>query len=64
MSALPTLVHDAALAAGIGALLYSATVTTAALTALLAPTPQRRRDARAVLTILVRRPRTAGGPPQ
>ncbi|MFG1892171.1 hypothetical protein ACGFIR_30430 [Micromonospora sp. NPDC049051] len=36
-------------------MLYTATVTAAALTALLARSPQRRRDARAVLTILLRR---------
>ncbi len=48
------LIHDGAFAAGIGTVLYAATVTTAAFTALLAPTAQRRRDARAVLTILVR----------
>ncbi|MET8003943.1 hypothetical protein [Nonomuraea glycinis] len=53
MSTAFALIHDGALAAGIGAVLYTATVTTAALTALLAPTPQRRRDARTVLTILL-----------
>jgi hypothetical protein len=62
MSALPALIHDGALAAGIGTVLYTSTVTAAALTALLARTPQRRRDARAVLTILLRcRP---AGPPR
>ncbi|GAA0918096.1 hypothetical protein [Virgisporangium aurantiacum] len=58
MSALSALIHDGALAAGIGTVLYTATVATAALTALLARTPRRRRDARAVLTILLRRPTT------
>jgi hypothetical protein len=55
MSTLPTLIHSGAIAAGIGSVLYTGTVTTAALTALLAPTSERRRDARAVLTILLRR---------
>jgi hypothetical protein len=54
MSATLALIHDGALAGGIGTVLYTATVTTAALTALLAPTAQRRRDARTVLTNLVR----------
>ncbi|MFC4070613.1 hypothetical protein [Actinoplanes subglobosus] len=54
MSTALALIHDGALAAGFGTVLYTATVTTAALTALLAPTPQRRRDARTVLTILLR----------
>ena len=54
MSTTLALLHDGALAAGIGTVLYTATVTTAALTALLAPTAQRRRDARTVLTILLR----------
>lgn len=54
MSTALALIHDGALAAGIGTVLYTATVTAAALTALLAPTPQRRGDARTVLTILLR----------
>jgi hypothetical protein len=58
MSTVLTLIHDGALVAGAGTALYTATITTAALTALLAPTPQRRRDARAVLTILLRRRHT------
>jgi hypothetical protein len=56
MSNLPTLLHDGALAASAGALLYTGTITTAALVALLAPTPQRRREARAVLSLLLRGP--------
>jgi len=56
MSTLPSLLYDGALAAGAGALLYTATVTTAALVALLAPTPQRRRAAQAVLSLLLRHP--------
>ncbi|WIM99440.1 hypothetical protein ACTOB_003092 [Actinoplanes oblitus] len=54
MSAALALIHNGTLTAGIGTLLYTATVTIAALTALLAPTPRRRRDARTVLTILLR----------
>jgi hypothetical protein len=54
MPTMLALIHDGALAAGFGTLLYTATVTTAVLTALLAPTRQRRRDARAVLTVLLR----------
>jgi len=55
MSNLPTLLYDGALAAGAGALLYTGTITTAALVALLAPTPQRRRAAQAVLSLLLQR---------
>lgn len=54
MSTVFALIHDGALAVGIGAVLYTAPVTTAAFTALLAPTAQRRRDACTVLKILVR----------
>ncbi|MFI5892217.1 hypothetical protein ACIA5D_19130 [Actinoplanes sp. NPDC051513] len=50
-----TLIHDGALAAGIGTLLYMATIAVTAVAAVFAPAPQRRRDARAVLTILLRR---------
>lgn len=62
MSTARALIHDGAFAAGVGTVLYAATVTTAALTALLAPAPQRRRDARTVLMILLRNPgnRTPG----
>ncbi|MEU7611137.1 hypothetical protein [Micromonospora sp. NPDC049204] len=38
-----------------GGLLYTASITTAALVVLLAPTPVRRRDARKVLALLLRR---------
>jgi hypothetical protein len=53
MSTLSALIHDGALAASTASTLYTATVTTAALTALLARTPGRRRDAREVLKILL-----------
>lgn len=55
MSNLPVLIGDAALAAGASTLLYSGTVTATVLTALLARTPARRRSARRVLRILLRR---------
>jgi hypothetical protein len=55
MSTLQSLIHDSALATTIGAIAYSTTVTTAALTALLARTPDRRRNALAVLRILLHR---------
>jgi hypothetical protein len=55
MSHLPSLIHDGALATGVAALLYSSTITMTALIAVLAPSAQRRRAAREVLTILLRR---------
>ena len=54
MSNALAMIYDGAFVAGIGTVLYTATVTTAAFTAILAPTSQRRRDARTVLTILLR----------
>jgi hypothetical protein len=54
-SLMSTLIHNGTLTAGIGTVLYTATVITTVLTALLARTPQRRRDARTVLAILLRR---------
>jgi hypothetical protein len=52
---LPALLHDAVFTAGATTLLYTATVTTVVLTALLARTPTRRRIAQEVLKILLRR---------
>ena len=52
---LSDLISHAALTTGCAGLLYAGTVTTAALTALTARTPARRRAAQAVLKILVRR---------
>lgn len=49
------MIHDGAFAAGAASILYAATVTTAALTALRARTPARRREAQEVLKILLRR---------
>jgi hypothetical protein len=51
----PALVHDGAFTAGLASLLYLGTASTAALVAILAPSARRRRAARAVLTILLRR---------
>lgn len=51
---IPALLHNTtALAAGAG-LLYAGVLTITALTSVLARTPERRRDARSTLTILVR----------
>jgi hypothetical protein len=50
-----SLLYDGAVAVGTSALLYSITVTTAAFTALLARTAERRRAALDVLRALLRR---------
>lgn len=55
MPNLPALLHDGALTTGVATLVYTGTVTTVALTALLARTPARRRAAQDVLKILLRR---------
>jgi hypothetical protein len=55
MSKLPALIHDGAATAGMASLLYAGSITITALTALAAPTTTRRRAAREVLTILLRR---------
>jgi hypothetical protein len=55
MSNVPAFIHDGLLTAGAASLLYASAVTTAVLVALFAPTPARRRAARDVLTILLRR---------
>ncbi|MFJ8444036.1 hypothetical protein [Kitasatospora griseola] len=47
--------ENAALIAAAGTAWYSLAVTIAAVTAVAAPTPDRRRDAREVLKVLVRR---------
>jgi hypothetical protein len=58
MTDLPALLHDSALAAGAATLLYSGTVTSVALVAVFASSPGRRRAARDVLRLLLRRPPT------
>jgi len=55
MSLLPALIHDGALGFAVSGLLYAGSTLTAALVALLAPSPARRRDARRVLALLLRR---------
>ncbi|MGW3668146.1 hypothetical protein [Streptomyces sp. NPDC005141] len=54
MSNSASLLHDCVVTVGVAPLLYTGTVTTVALTALLATTPARRRAAREVLAILLR----------
>ena len=54
MSNVPALVRDGFVTIGLAPLLYTGTVTTVTLTALLATTPARRRAAREVLAILLR----------
>ncbi|MFE3720943.1 hypothetical protein [Streptomyces cyaneofuscatus] len=54
MSVLPALLDAATLTAA-GATTYTAVLAVVALTSVLAPTSDRRRDARATLTILLRR---------
>lgn len=49
------LLHDGGVAAAAATALYAGTVTAAAFTALLARTPGRRRAARDVLKIVLRR---------
>lgn len=55
MSTLHQLLGVAILPAGIAASLYASTVATVALTAVWARSPQRRRDARETLKVLLRR---------
>ncbi|MFF2534737.1 hypothetical protein [Streptomyces cyaneofuscatus] len=54
MPVTPDLLDVATLAAA-GTTVYTTVLATVALTSVLAPTPGRRRDARATLTILMRR---------
>jgi len=55
MFSVSQLVHNGALAAGAASALYATTISLAALTAIFAPSASRRRDARDVLAILLRR---------
>lgn len=55
MSSLPALIHDGAVATGAATVLYAATVSAAAITALLARTATHRRATREILAILLRR---------
>jgi hypothetical protein len=56
MTFLPQFLHESAALGAASALLYTGTVAATALTAILAPTPQRRRAARDVLVLLLHRP--------
>ncbi|MDK0519524.1 hypothetical protein [Streptomyces sp. ML-6] len=49
------LLQDATSLAAISATAYTGLLATVALASVLAPTPEHRRDARATLTILMRR---------
>ncbi|MET7636788.1 hypothetical protein ACWCW2_42480 [Streptomyces sp. NPDC001773] len=55
MNTLMSLVHDGSLMAGAAGALYAGTVTVVSLSAVLAPSAERRRDAREALKILLRR---------
>ncbi|GLV87875.1 hypothetical protein Slala03_75640 [Streptomyces lavendulae subsp. lavendulae] len=54
MSSLPALLDAAAIAA-VGGLTYTGAVVVVAATSVLSRDPERRRDARATLTIMLRR---------
>jgi hypothetical protein len=53
MSRVLAAVHDGTVAAGAAGMLYTATISTTALTAALSRSPARRRAAREVLTLLL-----------
>ncbi|MEU6485462.1 hypothetical protein [Streptomyces sp. NPDC046887] len=52
---LPAALPDVVILAAAGAATYPVVLATVALTSILARTPDRRRDARATLTILMKR---------
>lgn len=52
---LSTMIHDGVVLAGAASLLYAATISAAAVTALVARTPDRQLAAQDVLKILLRR---------
>jgi hypothetical protein len=54
VTVLTYLIHGAAVGASITGLAYAGTVSITALTAIAAPTAERRRDARAVLKLMLR----------
>jgi len=58
MTVLPQILYEGVALGAATALLYTSTVTITALTAVLAPTRERRRAARDVLELLLRRPPT------
>lgn len=55
MSILPSVLHDAAALTAATGLAYTVAVVTVAVASVVARSPERRRDARATLTILLRR---------
>jgi hypothetical protein len=57
MTNMVQLIHDSTVAAAALPVLYGVTVTVSAMTALLARTAARRRSAREVLALLLRRKR-------
>lgn len=54
MTILTHLIHGTAEGASITGMVYAGTVSITALTAIAAPTAERRRDARAVLKLMLR----------
>jgi hypothetical protein len=59
MSALSRLLHDGSVLAGAAGTIYAVTVAVAAMASILAPTADRRRDARETLKLLLHRRRTS-----
>ncbi|MFD6874357.1 MULTISPECIES: hypothetical protein [unclassified Streptomyces] len=55
MSVLPSVLHDGAALAAATGLTYAGAIVTVTAASVLARSPERRRDARATLTILMRR---------
>ncbi|MFD9410137.1 hypothetical protein ACFWBN_24430 [Streptomyces sp. NPDC059989] len=55
MSVLQSVLHDAAALTAVTGLTYTGAVVTVAASSVLSRSPERRRDARATLTILLRR---------
>lgn len=55
MSQVPELLHYTLILSGSAGLLYAVALITVALVSVLASAPERRRDARTTLSILVRR---------
>lgn len=55
MSALPALLHSGAELAAAASILYTASVAVAAAASVFSRSPERRRDARQTLAILLRR---------
>ena len=54
MTTLTGLIHGAAAGASVTGLVYAGTISITAVTAIAAPTTERRRDARSVLKLMLR----------